>query len=322
MDQTSNNDERIANVNVPPPPAEVMVRTMASDIASIAESGGGPPKPRHIKVSLRTAQKDEMIQPRTSIFSHSASGAPKPPSKNFLSSPAFLISSIAVFLAGIFFAAYYFVYPWLNPALETSGKPAAALNTDNAPFEHKSFLGQPVDGVFALTISSPINGFSAENDQIKSFVSDLSGSFFEITPQDSSGQPLSAKNFFSSIGANIFEPAFVGANFNPDFTIFLHRDKNGIWPGYILQLKTGETPLLLQKDVAGIENVSSSWVSIFLETAGTSGGGFRDEISYGQPIRVFSFLNSSSTLSYGWFFNKYLIISTSLEGMKQAILHF
>jgi hypothetical protein len=35
----------------PPPPSEVKVRTMQSDIASMTKSGGGPPKFENVKVS-------------------------------------------------------------------------------------------------------------------------------------------------------------------------------------------------------------------------------------------------------------------------------
>ena len=39
------------NVGVPPPPAEVKVRTMASDLESMAKSGGGLPQFQNVSVA-------------------------------------------------------------------------------------------------------------------------------------------------------------------------------------------------------------------------------------------------------------------------------
>lgn len=41
----------------PPPPQEVKVRTLKSDLASIAASGGGLPKYQNVKIAQTPAQK-------------------------------------------------------------------------------------------------------------------------------------------------------------------------------------------------------------------------------------------------------------------------
>ncbi|MDP2741171.1 MAG: hypothetical protein Q8O66_00570, partial [bacterium] len=146
-------------------------------------------------------------------------------------------------------------------------------------------------------------------------------------------QPISAASFFSLIKSNIFETDFLNNNFEKDFKVFLYKDKNIFWPGYILQIKTGESRIFLQALAQPkIENASSSWNNLFLEPAGTPGAQFRDEMLSGQPIRILNFSNlpaeasaqagSSSVIAYGWFHEKYLVISTSIEGLKQAVLRF
>ena len=327
MDQTTNNSEHTSSASVPPPPAEVAVRTMASDLVSMGESGGGSPKPRPIKIFSRSEYREESARVPVSA-STVGTAAPRPIQESVLQTiffkPAFLFSALGLFLAGVFFIAYYFVYPLLNPKPTTTGVPITTPITQSQSFEHKSFFSKPSDGTFVLDISSPINGLQDERSKVNSFISDISGSFFEITPQNGAGQALSANDFFSSIGGNVLGSDFLDANFENDFTLFIYKDKNALRPGYILQLKAGNTPILLQSSVLKkMESSSSTRANLFMESAGLPiGGKFQGGLSSGQPIWFLNYSNGSSTLAYGWFFNKYLAISTSLEGLRQAILHF
>lgn len=58
MEQFSNNNFSQPAPTAPPPPAEVKVRTMHSDLASMAKSGGGVPHFENIKVEGLNAAKD------------------------------------------------------------------------------------------------------------------------------------------------------------------------------------------------------------------------------------------------------------------------
>ena len=318
------------------PPVEVAIRTMASDIASMAQSGGGPPKPESVTLPFFREEENEGQ-------SFTASREKVLPAKkgSVSGGPAFryviLAASIVAGSAAIFFGSYYGLYPLLG-RLKSSAPKATSTTTSTAPsakapsrFEHHSFFKQAVDGTFILKISSSRAGFQASSQQRGQFLTGLASSstFFEIQPQSSSDQPLSANEFFSSINGGVLEQSFLASAFNPDFTVFLYKDKNGLspaeaglWPGYILQLKTNKTPLLLQPDVAKIESASSNWEDLFLQPPGSPIAMFRDVLVSGQPVRILNFSDTKSVLVYGWFLNKYLIISTSLDGMKQAIQHF
>jgi len=305
--------------HVPPPPSEVTVRTMESDIASMAASGGASPKPKPVKFSHKTDQ-DENTGPS------GVSGAPQSTqaTPGFFSGRAFLILSLSALLIVVFLAGYYVLYPLLNPPEQAVTKsPADTSGNANGIVEHKSFFGQPTDGIFTLDIPLQIEGLQADRDQVNSFISGLSGTFFEIKTENSLGKPISAGDFFNLIGANIMDKSSFDTSFEKDFTIFLYKDKNNLWPGYVLQIKSGESRIFLQTLVQSkVESASTSLSNLFLNQVGTAGAQFQDEILSGQPIRAMDFFGPTSTLAYGWFFNKYLIISTSLDGMKQAVLHF
>jgi len=58
MDTLGNQNLGISSVaGAPPPPQEVKVRTMASDLASMAASGGGLPQFENVKIAAKTPQK-------------------------------------------------------------------------------------------------------------------------------------------------------------------------------------------------------------------------------------------------------------------------
>ncbi len=311
------------SAHVPPPPSEVTVRTLESDLASMGASGGVSPKPKPVKFSHKIDQEES-----ARITAGVATGAPMgtipqaAPAKDFFSSKIFLALSLFVLLAVVFLAGYYVIYPLLNPAPATVQQKAAAPAGIGEALEHKSFFTQPVDGIFTLDASLPVEGMQANRDKVSALVSGLTGKFFELEPEDSLSQPVYASSFFALVGANILKADFIDANFEKDSTMFLYKDKNALLPGYILKLKSGKTPILLKSDVTELENASSSWSNLFVMPTGTPAQQFHDDLLSGQPVRVLDFSNPSSTLAYGWFLNKYLIISTSLEGMKDAISHF
>lgn len=320
------------------PPIEVGIRTMASDIASMAESGGGPPQPQNVSLpSFKSEDRTESITPpaEKATPEHEEEIPHSPILKYFVLGVFMLLAA-----AALFFGSYYVLYPLLSgqkspapPVARPATSSTAAVQPVPAKpsFEHRSFFKQAVDGTFALAISSSSAGFQAVDQQLRQSLARFTSNstFFEIVPQSPDGQPLAANDFLSSIGANILSTDFIASSFNQDFTAFLYKNKSGLpnrqaglWPGCILRLKGNQTPFFFQSDVSKIENASASLQNLFLMSPGSPIGGFHDALISGQPIRILNFSNASSVLAYGWFFNKYLIISTSLDGLKQAIQRF
>ena len=323
------------------PPVEVAIRTMASDIASIGQSGGGPPKAETVTLPSFSQEERKQEENGESRRARSEVKAVSENKGSILDAPAFkyslLAGAVLIGAVAIFLVSYYVFYPLIG-WLKSSAPATVSAPTSTAPsirtgqsFEHHSFFKQAVDGTFPLKISSSNAGFQASSEQLRQFLAGLSASstFFEIEAQSSDGKTLAANDFFSLINGGVLEESFLVSAFNPDFTVFLYKDKSGssraeagLWPGYLLQLKANQTPLLLQPSVAKIESASSNWENLFLQSPGTPAAMFRDALVSGQPVRVLNFSDAKSVLAYSWFFNKYLVISTSLEGMKQAIQHF
>ncbi len=302
---------------------------MASDIASMAQGGGGPARPQAVVIEAFKQEVEGNSVAGVPAVSASTAEAKRPerPPKSKIFALAILAS---VGAAGLFLASYYFLYPllasWSAPR-KAVVPPAPFSNVPavKAPdFQHRSFFRQPVDGSFVRKIGPSGQNLQLYDQQLKTFLTGLgsASTFFEILPQHNGSQPLAAADFFSSINAGVLESNFIVSNFNPDLTVFVYREKDKLWPGYVLQLTSNQNTLLFRSDVMKIESASSSWPGLFFESPGVPGGRFQDALVSGQPVRVLNFSNLGSVLAYGWFFKKYLIISTSLEGLKQALRHF
>ena len=164
---------QLAVPSIAPPPTEVSIRTMASDLASLGETGGGPPRPRNVAVPS--------LQQSTNEGANDVSASS--------SSSKVIVTGIVVVAsaAGLFFAGYYFLFPFL--ASVKSPKPAAVLPVASSSiplpaqpaFKHASFFRQPVDGTFVLKISSATEGIQAQSGQLSGFLAGLASSstFFE-----------------------------------------------------------------------------------------------------------------------------------------------
>jgi hypothetical protein len=112
--------------------------------------------------------------------------------------------------------------------------------------------------------------------------------------------------------------AFFEERFENDVTMFAYRDNLGIWPGYILKLKEGQTPLGLTALVQQIEKDPALLAPLYATSTGALAGTFRDTQIAGQPVRRVSFAQNAVFI-YGWFYNQYLVLGTSDEGVKQAV---
>lgn len=301
--------------SVAPPPNEVSIRTMASDLASLGETGGGPPQPRNVAVPYLNQAGPDTNAPATVLKSK------------------FLIWGVAVAVGAgaLFLAGYYLIPLFSSPKSGSSGPSAVSrVTSSSAPLvslppasAHQSVFRQPVDGTFILNIGSSTEGLAPYGSRVNGFIAGLSSSstFLGVTPQDPAGSPVPAALFLDSIRANVFASNFITSNFNSDFTFFLYKDKAGVWPGYVFQLALNKSPILLQQDLRKIET-APNLKNLFLNDPGFPASAFQDSLISGQPVRIANFSDKKSVLAYGWFFNKYLIVSTSIEGLKQTLVHF
>ncbi len=323
---------------MPPPPdadssaalAEVVIRTMASDIELLGETGGSAPRGTTVAVAAvpgrEAAEQDGA----------SAEESSPPQTRSGRRMVFWSLGGIAL-IAGLFFAGYYLI-PFI--VTRQSGPPPVAIprspqatgalpDFGDVGFVHESFFAGPSDAIITVSLDDP--AISAETRPFAAQVASLLKSanpqakFFEIENRLMNDSMAPWNAFASSTGLNLLSADFVSARFDPDFTAFAVRDKDVFWPGYILKLKKGQTPLTLRIQAAGmIEGAAPNFPGLFLTplptSSATSTNIFQDAQVNNQSVRLFSFGRPNApVVIYGWFFNSYLVISTSEDGLRQAV---
>lgn len=303
--------------SVPEAPKEVVIRTMRSDLELMAKSGGtfAVPKPtaQPAPVPAKTpASTDETKLIKITVFGGAGT---------------LIVGLLA--LAGYYLLPLAFppkIVPTAAPTLPTSQPTTTLPSTPSLPspvFSHQSFLRIPADQIIQFTLR-PVSAATELQTFSQQISEALSGAepnavFFEIENKDADGKPLAWTNFLSFANIKLLAPEFFLKNFNQDFTAFIYKDKNGAWPGYILELTGGKNPLFFQSEISKLESDSAAINAFYLNPPGASSADFQDSQLVGEPIRTLSFEPNSAVFIYGWFHSKYLVISTSLIGLKEAV---
>lgn len=316
---------------VAPPPLEVKIRTLKSDLDLLAQEGGfvATEAGQRLFVSSQTLNKNNTL-------------------KNF---KWLLIVILAAGLIGFGFLGYYVLYPLVfgedelptqNKKLNNIKDEFSAFNkkNDSPPsgqnqnlsfqqastnFIHQSFFRKNVDEVLTLNIKRG-PALSAEDLQtygqrLSNLISSVNSTstFFEIAIKVDN-QPMTAAQFSELLGS-IIDINFLNENFNPDFTAFVYKDKNGFWPGYVFKLLPNKNWLFL-KDQPAIINIerSDKLNLLFLSPPGSeSSRGFEDETILNQPFRVLNYKNQGAKFIYGWVVGGYFVLSTSRGGLEEAL---
>lgn len=326
FEKNMGNNDSTYNVSAPiPAPPEVKVRTMESDKEMITRGGGA-----FTGGSGETAGADELrVNP---AFSSGVARAPQPYKEPFIAfvKPWMVILLGVIAIVGIVaFLVYAFLLPAISRTPSTEGpSPSLVLPNPIQPIEedagaHVSFFRiPPEDTTEVILASGPVSNVSDLQTYGQKLASSISESsrvsgFFEVNIRRSDGVLITLDSFLSKIDAKIFENDFLTKNFSSDFTAFAYKDKNGIWPGYVIKLKKGENQLLIQKDVASrIEN-SPYLINFFVAPSGLINGGFRDGAMGVRPIRYAAFA-SGAEFSYSWFNASLLVFSVSRAGLEKA----
>ncbi len=301
--------------SVPPPPLEVSVRTMSSDLTSLGFSGGGPPRPINVFVGEPEGSARASSGKKTIFFvAASVCGA-------------IILFAIGYFALPIFLGGQHPAGSATSSAPGFSNTPLNVLVGGGAPTQaettHQSFFKVAADATLPITIpaASTGNGFYAGAVQSVAREAPSSTSFFELSFNDGQGAPLSFDDFLGRIQAPVLDQPTISGNFEGDFTGFLYRSDAVLSPGYIAELLPGKTPLLLANTVRAMEHNVGAVRNLFLNDPGAPAPAWSDDQISGQPVRTLSFTNGKtiSQFVYGWFYGKYLIVSTSRDGLLQAL---
>jgi hypothetical protein len=315
--------------------------TSTAPMAAVAPASPAPRREPEPSVSIPATP---VVQP-TSPFSSKFSPFGAPPEQPIANGVAIAARSrLLPWLLGgavgliILFLIGYYVVPLIFPsqsvqpqqpseqasstaAVPETTRPAATSTPTTPPppvaaFTHQSFFKTPADTSLDATVTDAV-GYGADISALGS--TNASSSFIELNLKDSSGQPVSWTQLLTTLGMTNFDQSLFADHFMPDVTAFLYRDRNGIWPGYVVRLKSGETPVLLRSRIAKIESIPAQLVGFFVRPPGISGPAFTDTQVSGQPVRMLSFAAPGASFAYGWFHNDYFVVSTSQDGMKQAV---
>lgn len=333
------------------PNEKVDVRTMASDIASIQETGGAIPRPYTpgTKEKLGTledtaAAQHAFVQP-TNPPVPPQTNAPQTdlPNVSKKKNPFGLILGIIV-LIGLAAGIYFFVIPMLStssekqppvatetplegqtpqeeptiPQEDTIVVPEVPENISGTPLPsgqtlevHVSFLKDPADLVFDAKLSS----FGLV-DMIAplEFTSTSIPVFKEIVFKTIENKPVSFEYIASRFFPSFFTMETV-EKFQNDGTVFSYTDATGTWLGIIAKLKDG-TPIAPVQDSMATLQKSPDLKNIFIVDPGAQGA-WKDGKIAEKPSSLVSFSKNGATFSYTWF-DRFLLIGTNINGSNEA----
>ena len=304
-------EERTEGPTVPAPPTEISIRTLESDLKSMSLGGGSSPLPKYVAMPSRLATIPKGVKQATS-------GVLK-----------FFFFILAI--SGLLAVGYYVIYPALSKIFEggvLSSKTEPGPIMDNKKplttpeFTHRSFFRATPDEVLKFVIPrEAVNAAELQTfgQRVLNLLAETNSNskFLEIEVQDQDGGHPAISEFFSSINVKALSSDFLLTNFNPDFNMFVYRDQNGFWPGYLLELRPGKSWLFLKAEIEKLER-SPDLENMFLTSPGVrSNIGFKDGLSKNQPVRILGFTAPGAAFVYGSI-KGYLIFSASLPGLEEA----
>jgi len=353
MENLPEEKKEIAN----PPAPRVNVRTMDSDIKSVQESGGQIPQPYTTEINggnqqpkKETAAPEEIsfqpsefgtnipgyTGPEEAIFQSENPSSPLPPAqkpnkaqrsvnpnKKSLKVPLIILGVLVVLAAVVWGAMYYLNIQKPVPAPQTSTPEATTtplvasstpeiitktayislLNTPSTSTEEE-IIGQ-------LTVEGIKNALLTATSTM------AIGDFKEVVLRNADQTLVGLSNFITALLPEIKTEDITG-NFNDNFTAVLFKDKNGVWPGYIAQLKPTAT-LIQVKFLIKEELELSALKNLFLTDPGTAAV-FKDGLAGNPTIntRYAIFSTPGTALNYGWVNDK-LVISSSYAGLLEIL---
>ena len=321
----------------PPPPPEIGIRTMDSDIKSMQASGG-------MGATAKTFKPEELFAKPTNSVINIPSIPSKPSSTptNPIGSPVvrvigpkksnrkvIILAAIVVLLILVWVGIEFFVIPNLHqssPAVTTtvpSNTIPVATTTQPAvvSFVHQSFFGSQVSPSTTISLISPLSLSALQAGVASSTsLSEPTGTFEELAfvngaaSSTSSSSPVTAQELMSAM-LPLVSQDFLTGTFSNDVTGFAYYH-NGARPGYVFKLNAGVDLANATSTLNPI--IEANPGAFFQVSPGTISGTFNDgALPDGKAVRYATFSEKGTALEYGWF-GGYLVISTSYQGLISA----
>lgn len=325
---------------VPPPPPEITIRTMQTDVKSMTESGGGAPLAQPF--AAPTAPPEEKITipgytgPEEAVFTPEtlpAQGSQIPGGEVKKTSAVKIIAiilGVLVLAAGLGAAGYYFVYPLIFPPAQVAEvtPPAPVAPSEPAPapapaptiIMHKSLLAVAADKVEKITTPESTTSVALRDAIGLSAAEKLdSGSLKEIYFADANENILYLVNFLTIMVPELAAlQGEIGSLFEEDFTTLLYYDGTNSWPVYIAKLKAGANEILAKTAMNELEKYKESLKNFFVTDPGAAAAdGFKDGQLNLKPARYMLFSQAGAAIDLVWFDN-YFMIATNYKAAQEA----
>jgi len=305
--------------SVPPSPKDVRIRTMASDIQSMALRGGGSPEYEKILFQEPGAKKKKPLP----VY-----GQPMP-SEHGISWTLAWVFGVAAVLAALVFFLYPLITqrepedPVIPPDDEEVVFPDVPAYLVVPKFTHETlFINEPEE-VLSTILGPPVDEAMANGVYEKKVLEVLKttktdSGVIQIDLKKTEDQHLALVEFLKLAGAEFIDLEFLSNNFNPDFTFYVYKNGDERWPGLVAKLKPGKSKLLLQSELSKLES-SDKISALYLSPPGDKTSGFKDVLVFNEPARIVDFKEEGARFVYGWF-HSFFVISTSDEGLLDALL--
>ncbi|MCX7589395.1 MAG: hypothetical protein N2Z85_00435 [Patescibacteria group bacterium] len=142
---------------------------------------------------------------------------------------------------------------------------------------------------------------------------------FIINLKDPNNNPVKWIDFLKSSEINLINEDFWNTNFNSNFIGFIYKNKNNVWPGYILEIKSNIPPLTIQVNLKNLYDFRNYLSNFYLNSVDFSKTELQNSLIFNkEPITILK-TSSGEKFIYGIFLNKYLILSTSIEGLEEIL---
>lgn len=303
-----------------PPPPDIGIRTMASDLSSLKSSGGLEAKPTTFKPEEFNKEPIfEIAKPEKG-----AEGAVKTIQPKTRRVNIFIVLGIIgfVILAGL--VIYFFVMPLIFPKENPTTELPGAVETPQvevepvpvvSPLIHQSYFITPAVSAIAMNVNS-LN-LAEINSALNDSAADTQQKTVKEVTLTVSGEVPQAADFLS-IAFPELNRDFLNASFEKDFTAFLYRDANGSWPGYVFRLNPNSSLDQVAATMANIET-SQNISGLYLSNVVPNSAGFKDGLKVGNVSARYLAMNApGASFNYVWF-NNHLVASTSFDGFREAL---
>lgn len=299
-----------AQTKVPPPPTpEVSVRTMQSDIRSISQ---GEVNPTPEVVSPKQTPSID-VQGLAPDIANQMLSEEEPAKKSHRGIWTLIIILIIIALGAV---GFFVVYPMMSaPTVEPT--PLAATPEPAAPEpvlkEHSSAFSSSVSAISSVNLKLPAMSRESIIQGLTDQGSLVGEGLTEIVIENEEGQ-VAFPQLLTTLLPAFLDGSAATTYVTDDFTAYVYKNKDGIWPGYIIPLKPEGTTTLNQW-LANLEKTDLG--ALFVTLPGTLGA-FKDGTVMGISDRFAPGTTPGASLSYAVTATD-LHISTSYEGLKAAL---